>query len=97
MIFQCLEHCEEIRREQVNAQSITAAIGWSGLFNGFGGENSEKSEPKDLLPFRLDKDGETKSDYFSPKTIAVVRALARANRIPDKVLLILQQFKEFKL
>lgn len=50
--MECLQELERDRREQANINSYTHAVGWSGLFNGFGGKDSEKTSPVDLLPFK---------------------------------------------
>jgi hypothetical protein len=47
-----LQELERDRREQANINAYTHAVGWSGLFNGFGGKDSEKTSPVDLLPFK---------------------------------------------
>jgi hypothetical protein len=66
------------------------------LFNGFGGEDAAKSEPRDLLPFKIDT-AERSSKVFSQKTIAAIKALNKAQRIPLKVLLVLRQIEELGL
>lgn len=83
---------EEIKREQVNAASITNAIGWSGLFNGFAKETDKKLEPQQILPYPTE--AKQKDKMFSDKTIATVKRLARNNKLPQQLYLTLRQIEE---
>lgn len=70
----------EKRQAEINSLSITAAIGWSGLFNGFSGEDGAKSHPRDLLPF-TEKEPEAKKKV-SDRTAEIIRSMAGDDRVP---------------
>lgn len=69
----------ERREREINAMSITAAMGWSGLFNGLAGEDGTKVSPLNLLPFGQT---EAKPERLSPATKAIIDRLVDRKQLP---------------
>ncbi|MBD1995143.1 hypothetical protein H6G00_00685 [Leptolyngbya sp. FACHB-541] len=76
----------------MNTQSKTHAIGWSGLFNGFGGKDSAKMEPWQLLPFP--DLAETKVKRLSSKTAHILASLIEGSSLPQRIIGTVRQFDE---
>jgi hypothetical protein len=94
LIFQYLSAFEEAKRNEINQNSITHAIGWSGLFNGFAGkDNKNPVKPEDIVPFPDLLKGDTPK-AFSPKTFNMIMRLMREKRIPPPVEAFLHQLPE---
>ncbi len=71
----------ERRQQEVNALSVTAALGWTSLFNGFAGESGEKAKPQDFLPFKIDDTSKSHS-RISDETRAIISHLVDRNKLP---------------
>jgi hypothetical protein len=69
----------ERREQEINALSATAAMGWTGLFNGLAGEDGHKATPNDFLPFN---NATKKQSRISDQTRAVLSALVDRKKLP---------------
>jgi hypothetical protein len=91
-----LQFFEEARRNEINQNSITHAIGWSGLFNGFSGDKGKHIDPQDIVPFPdLLKSGDTPK-AFSQKTFNMIMRLLKEKRVPPPVAAFLHQLPEIQ-
>lgn len=95
LIFQFLSHYEEARRNEINQNAITHAIGWSGLFSGLGGKDSKPVKAEDLLPFPDMVKGDTPK-VFSKKTFNMIIRLLKEKKIPPPVQAFLHALPEIQ-
>lgn len=63
--------------------SKTEAMGWSGLINYFGGENSRKTEFVDILPFP--NESRNASKELMPRTARLLFRLLKEGKLPPRV------------
>jgi hypothetical protein len=96
LIFETLKFYEEAYRQDINVKSITHAIGWSGLFNGFAGKDSKQIKPEDIVPFPDLMNQGTEKTVFSSKTRSIVYRLLKDKRIPPAVAAFLQTIPEIR-
>lgn len=87
-MLEVCEFFEKERRVEANTAAYVHAIGWTCLFNGFGGEGSKKSSPWDLLPYpdEIHKaERESKPRRVTEETEAVLRRLLKDERVPERM------------
>lgn len=77
----------------MNAVSLTSAVGWTGLFNGFAGKGSPKSEYTQLLPYRQD---EAQVKQLSDKTKAILVGLIRGGKLHPSFTALAYQIDDIK-
>lgn len=80
-----LEQLERDRRNSANVQAYTAAVGWTGLFNGFAGKDGRQSHPSELLPYPQEST-ESKVRSISKRTAEIFVRLTREGKLPPKIL-----------
>lgn len=84
---------QEAEQRNINNLSTTQALGWSSLFNSFGGSNStQKSKFTDFLPFQ-DKESDRK---ISREVVDTLVELIEEGKLPPKVVGAAQQFPEVR-
>ena len=80
-MFECIAYFEAQKRDMVNAQSKTAAIGWTMFANMFSGKDGPKMNWVELLPFRI-AGVETRERVMLASTEKVLIELVRDDEIP---------------
>ena len=83
-----------MRRAELNQQSITAAVGWSSLFNGFTDDPSKKIKPVDLVP--CPDMMEQAERRISHRTTKVLVRLITHQKLPPRVIAAALQINEVR-
>lgn len=70
----------------MNLQSMTAAIGWRGLFSAFAGKDSKPTPLASLLPFPSEFGDELKARSLSTATTEILHRLIGEGKLSNKVI-----------